>query len=207
MWVTPPHDSLHRASQETPLGTSGEMLQVVKENEVALMHVVSHRTQPQHAQTQTWQRTSPASPPQQHFTALRDVGVANPQAFRRGSAEQNLAEGLGRRTDVYRDRSVFLFPAWRGLLQTEMTSGCSKRRKLGQSSELLGWGHQYGCKMGSLVHSDVYGKMTRDAKSVRAGARGLSPRVGEPLCIVGRCVCEPRNEALVLETLGLELCV
>lgn len=98
MWVMPPHDSLHRASQETPLGTSGEMLQVVKENEVALMHVVSHRTQPE--QTQARQRSSPASPLQQHFTALRDVGVANPQAFRRGSVEQNLAEGLGRRTDV-----------------------------------------------------------------------------------------------------------
>lgn len=80
-WVTSPDISLCGASQETPLGTAGEMLQVVKENEVEFMHIVSHRTPPQHVGTQKWQRTSLASPLQHHFTALRDVGGADPQAF------------------------------------------------------------------------------------------------------------------------------
>lgn len=135
-WVTSPHVSLHGASQETPLGTSGEMLRVVKENEVKFMYVVSHHTQPQHVWTQKWQRTSLASPLQHHFTALRDGGDGDPQAFRRGSVGQNLEEDLGRRAYVNRDHSVFLFPAQWGLLQTEMTSGCLKRGKLGQLSVL-----------------------------------------------------------------------
>lgn len=103
------------------------MLRVVKENEVEFMHVVSHRIQPQHVWTQKWQRTSLASPLQHHFTALRDVGDADPQAFRRGSIGQNLEEDLGRRTYVNRGHSVFLFCAQWGLLQMEMTSGCLKR--------------------------------------------------------------------------------
>lgn len=76
---------------------------------------------------------------------------------------------MGRGDVANRDHSV-PFPPQRGLLQTEMTSGCSKRGKLGQLSVLQGWGHQKGCEMGSLVCSDVCGKMEWDTKLSRAGA-------------------------------------
>lgn len=98
------------------------------------------------------------------------MGHADPQAFGRGSTGQNLEEDLGRRTDVNRDHSVFLFPAQWGLLQMEMTSGCLKRGKLGQLSVLQGLGHWYGCEMGSILHGSVCGKMKRDAKSHGANA-------------------------------------
>lgn len=85
MWVMSPHVLLCGASQETPLGTSGEMLRVVKENGVEFVRVVSHHTQPQRVWAQKRQKTSLASPFQHNFTALRDVGDADPQAFRRGA--------------------------------------------------------------------------------------------------------------------------
>lgn len=50
--------------------------------------------------------------------------------------------------------SLFPFLPQRGLLQTEMTSGCLKRGKLGQLSVSQGWGRQQGCEMG--VWCDVW---------------------------------------------------
>lgn len=79
--------------------------------------------------------TSPACP-QHHFTALRDVGEAHSQPFRRDSTGQDVGGDLGRGRMLLTEITLFPFPPQRGLLQTEMTSGCSKRGKLGQLSVL-----------------------------------------------------------------------
>lgn len=84
-------DVSHGDSQETPLGASGEMLRVVKENEVELVLVVSHNCNGYGPRNGSG--TFLASPLQHHYTALRDVGDVDPQAFRRGSIGHNLEEG------------------------------------------------------------------------------------------------------------------
>lgn len=75
-----PHVSLHGVSQGMPLGASGEILRVVKENEVELEP--SRRT-PACVEPET-AGTSPASP-QHHFTALRDMGDAHSQPLKSDS--------------------------------------------------------------------------------------------------------------------------
>lgn len=107
-----------------PLGASGEILRVVKENEVELEP--SRRT-PACVEPET-AGTSPASP-QHHFTALRDMGDAHSQPFRRDSTGQDVEGDLGRGDVANRDHSVSL-PGSEGFAADGDDPWVFKKRKI-----------------------------------------------------------------------------